>query len=161
MHGSSPLPFISMGLASGSTTRVLRTASHPQVPVPSAEAYESLVRSHGITLGVKERKESIWAGVRAKATEVDGTIPEATRGDLLEEVANLVESPTIVLGTFASTFLQLPEEVLVMVMRKHQRYFPVYSTASSKLLPYFITVANGAVDVEQVALGNEAVLRAR
>lgn len=48
-----------------------------------------------------------------------------------------------------------------MVMRKHQRYFPVYSKTSSKLLPFFITVANGAVDVEQVALGNEAVLRAR
>jgi hypothetical protein len=47
-----------------------------------------------------------------------------------------------------------------MVMRKHQRYFPVFS-ADGKLLPAFITVANGPVDPEAVAAGNEAVLRAR
>lgn len=47
-----------------------------------------------------------------------------------------------------------------MVMRKHQRYFPVFSPAG-KLLPFFVTVANGPVDVAAVAAGNEAVLRAR
>jgi hypothetical protein len=51
-------------------------------------------------------------------------------------------------------------DVLVMVMRKHQRYFPVFS-ADGKLLPAFITVANGPVDPAAVAAGNEAVLRAR
>ena len=109
MHGSSALPFISMGLASSSTTRVLRTAAEPRVSVPSADSYESLIRSHGIALSVEGRKESIWAGVMAKAEEVEGVIPDSTKGDLLEEVANLVEAPTIVLGTFSSSFLQLPE----------------------------------------------------
>lgn len=57
-------------------------------------------------------------------------------------------------------------EVLVMVMRKHQRYFPVYASSSSsngdaKLMPLFVTVANGPVDIATVAAGNEAVLRAR
>lgn len=51
-------------------------------------------------------------------------------------------------------------DVLVMVMRKHQRYFPVFS-AQQQLLPAFITVANGPVDTAAVAAGNEAVLRAR
>jgi glycyl-tRNA synthetase len=51
-------------------------------------------------------------------------------------------------------------DVLVMVMRKHQRYFPIFS-ADGKLLPSFITVANGPVDPAAVAAGNEAVLRAR
>ncbi len=48
-----------------------------------------------------------------------------------------------------------------MVMRKHQRYFPVFSADGSSLLPHFITVANGRVDPATVAAGNEAVLRAR
>lgn len=66
------------------------------------------------------------------ASEVGGTIPESTRGDLLVEVTNLVEAPTCVRGTFDPSFLQLPSEVLVMVMRKHQRYFPVFD-ANSKV----------------------------
>lgn len=52
-------------------------------------------------------------------------------------------------------------DVLVMVMRKHQRYFPVFAPGGGALLPAFITVANGPVDVAAVAAGNEAVLRAR
>lgn len=52
-------------------------------------------------------------------------------------------------------------EVLVMVMRKHQRYFPVVDPQTNGLLPHFITVANGAVNVNLVRAGNEAVLRAR
>lgn len=109
MHGTSTLPFISMGLASSSFTRVLRTSVDPQVTISSAESYESLIRSYGIALGVNERKELIWTSVTSKAKEVDGVIPESTKGDLLEEVANLVEAPTVVLGTFSSSFLQLPE----------------------------------------------------
>ena len=54
-----------------------------------------------------------------------GVVPDGTRGELLSEVTNLVESPTVVLGGFDPGFLTLPREVLVMVMRKHQRYFPV------------------------------------
>lgn len=52
-------------------------------------------------------------------------------------------------------------EVLVMVMRKHQRYFPVIEPNSGALMPYFITVANGLVHTPVVAAGNEGVLRAR
>lgn len=68
------------------------------------------------------------------------------------------------MGGFDRDFLELPDEVLVMVMRKHQRYFPVYEAQPDgrrRLLPYFITVANGPIDREAVREGNEAVLRAR
>ena len=90
-----------------------------------------------------------------------GTVPESAREDLLEEVLHLVESPTVVAGTFSETFLDLPEPVLVTVMRKHQRYFPAYSADSSTLTNTFVFVANGAIDVDTVRVGNEAVLRAR
>jgi glycyl-tRNA synthetase beta subunit len=61
---------------------------------------------------------------------------------LLAEVTNLVERPTVFVGQFEDKFLVLPDEVLVAVMRKHQRYFPVYG-ADGKLLPRFIGVRNG------------------
>ena len=81
--------------------------------------------------------------------------------ELLDEVANLVEYPTVLCGHFEERFLALPAEVLVAVMKKHQRYFPVYAP-DGRLLPYFLTVRNGdAVHLDTVTAGNEQVLRAR
>src|SRR5699024_8004135 len=76
------------------------------------------------------------------------------------QVTNLVESPTPILGAFDPVYLELPEEILTTVMRKHQRYLPV-RTASGTLAPSFVAVANGAVDIDLVRAGNESVLRAR
>mmetsp|Transcript_20995 Transcript_20995/g.46001 ORF Transcript_20995/g.46001 Transcript_20995/m.46001 type:complete len:1090 (-) Transcript_20995:488-3757(-) len=160
LHGSAVLPFTYAGLQGGATTRVLRNAAAPELKVSSAEDYLPLLQQQRITLPLQQRKDHIWQAVQAKAAEVGGSIPDSSRGDLLDEVSNLVESPTVVRGTFAPAFLELPKEVLVMVMRKHQRYFPVFDAAGA-LLPYFITVANGEVEVPRVAAGNEAVLRAR
>lgn len=67
----------------------------------------------------------------------------------------------MVAGTFDPAFLTLPKEVLIMVMKKHQRYFPVADVATGALLPAFITAANGPCDEPTVRRGNEAVLRAR
>lgn len=72
-----------------------------------------------------------------------------------------MEAPTVILGTFSEEFLRLPADVLVMTMRKHQRYFPVYESEAAGLTNAFVTVANGAVDVDVTRRGNEAVLRAR
>ena len=81
--------------------------------------------------------------------------------DLLEEVNNLVEYPTALYGGFESEFLELPQEVLITSMKEHQRYFPVKSK-DGKVLPQFVTVRNGGSDhLENVARGNEKVLRAR
>ena len=81
--------------------------------------------------------------------------------DLLEEVNNLVEYPTVLFGQFEEEFLELPEEVLITSMKEHQRYFPV-KDKTGNLLPYFVTVRNGNDEhLENVAKGNEKVLRAR
>ncbi|GBF89751.1 hypothetical protein Rsub_02921 [Raphidocelis subcapitata] len=165
LHGDTPLPFAYGPLLASATTRVLRNDARPERAVASAEDYEADLAGAGISLDLAARRGAIWEAAQAAAAEVGGSIPEACRGDLLDEVANLVESPTVVRGAFDPAFLQLPEEVLVMVMRKHQRYFPVFAPASGSspggLLPAFITVANGPVDAAAVAAGNEAVLRAR
>ncbi len=79
---------------------------------------------------------------------------------MLEEVTNLVEQPTALLGNFEQKYLALPKDVLITVMKKHQRYFPVLG--KSGMLPHFIAVRNGDADnLSIVQHGNEEVLRAR
>ncbi|MHB1935941.1 MAG: glycine--tRNA ligase subunit beta [Acidobacteriaceae bacterium] len=83
--------------------------------------------------------------------------------DLVEMVANLTEWPSVILGAFEPSYLDLPEEVLVTVMRGHQKYFAL-ADAEGKLLPNFLAVLNLEVDDAGAAVirhGNERVLRAR
>ena len=81
----------------------------------------------------------------------------------MEEVVNLVEYPSAVVGNFEPEFLELPPSVITTVMVSHQKYFPVFKAENSKeLLPYFITVSNGDPEkADIIAKGNERVIRAR
>jgi glycyl-tRNA synthetase beta chain len=82
-------------------------------------------------------------------------------GELLDTVVNLTEYPSVILGNFEREFLSLPEEVLVTVMRDHQKYFAV-EDAAGKLAPHFLAVLNIDGDPAGVIRhGNERVLRAR
>ncbi|MDP0488633.1 MAG: glycine--tRNA ligase subunit beta, partial [Fusobacterium sp. JB020] len=80
--------------------------------------------------------------------------------NLLNEVANLVEYPYPIVGTFNKEFLEVPQEVLIISMEVHQRYFPILDK-NGKLLPKFVVVRNGIENSEKVKLGNEKVLSAR
>ena len=162
LHGDAVVPFVCMGLASGRASQGLRDGpAAPAVEVGSAEGYRGDVETAGVVLQGEARRRSIWASAQELAGGVGGVVPEAFRSGLLDEVANLVEAPTPLRGEFSGEFLKLPRELLEMVMRKHQRYFPVEDPATGELLPHFVTVANGAVDAELVRIGNESVLRAR
>jgi glycyl-tRNA synthetase len=111
-------------------------------------------------LAEDDRKSLIQAQVSKLAAEVNGTVAEDP--DLLAEVANLVEAPAGLRGSFEASHLELPREVLISVMKKHQRYFPV--ERDGRLLRYFITISNrGKDDKEQelVIEGNQHVIRAR
>ncbi len=82
---------------------------------------------------------------------------------LVDAVTHLTEWPDVLLGGFDAEFLKLPEEVLVTVMRDHQKYFAV-EDAQGKLAPHFLTVTNIALDAENAGIirqGNERVLKAR
>ena len=162
VHGDHHLTFEALGVHSGTTTRLLRTRGDvtDTYSVANAAEYYSLMAKDSIVIDFDERMTKIWDEARDAAKSVGGIIPESAAEGLLEEVANLVEAPNLVMGTFDESFLVLPKEVLVMVMRKHQRYFPV-EAADGSLMPYFITFANGPCDEGVVKHGNEAVLRAR
>jgi len=161
LHGECVVPFAALGLCSGNTTCVLRNSDEPIRTVKEAAAYASLLDDAGITLDVAARQAAIWSAAQALAGEAGGVVPDSAREGLLQEVANLVEAPTPLCGAFDEAFLDLPKEVLVITMRKHQRYFPVEHPETGELLPAFIAVANGPIDLDTVRGGNEAVLRAR
>ncbi len=156
--GEDVVPFQFAGLASGRQTRLLRAAPQSEAAVASASGYRDTIADAGIVLSVEERVALIAARSHELAASVGGALVEDP--DLLAEVANLVESPTPVLGAYSEEYLMLPREVLTTVMRKHQRYFAV--EAEGGLRPYFVAVRNGGTDGDDVVRsGYEAVLRAR
>src|SRR5882724_2575801 len=102
--------------------------------------------------------------IRKALDAVTRTVPGARwREDteLLKTVVNLAEFPSAILGSFDPAFLALPSEVLVTVMRDHQKYFAI-EDVNGKLLPHFLAVLNTDGDPDGlIRHGNERVLRAR
>jgi glycyl-tRNA synthetase len=154
--GDAVVPVTVSSLTSGRTTQVFRNADQPIVEVPSGGALLDVLAAHGVMADFAERRAAVVAGAQALAGHLDVEGEAA----LLDEIANLVERPTPILGSFDERYLELPSDVLVTVMRKHQRYLPLRDR-DGRLLPKFVAVANGDCDVDAVRAGNEAVLRAR
>lgn len=128
--------------------------------VTTADDLVATIARGGILLDFEERRNSVVEQATRLAAEAGGVIDLEANASLLDEIANLVEEPVGVLGTFDERYLELPDRILVSVMAKHQRYLPVRD-AEGRLLARFVTMANGACDADLVARGNESVLRAR
>ncbi len=158
MLGEEIVPCTFAGVAAGRMSRGMRPEGSPEIAIPAAELYEETMRRSHIMLNVEERRATILEQGRRLAAEAGGEMmPDQ---DLLAEVANMVEWPAMIRGSFAEEYLHLPELVLITVMREHQRYFPVVK--DGRLLPVFLAVANGPdLDWDLVRHGNQEVLRAR
>lgn len=159
MFGDTVIPFEFAGLASGNITRGLRPCGSPETKLTGLESYLDTSRKQGIVLDNDQRRAAIEAQSQILAAEVGGLV--AADYDLLAEVTNLVEAPTAFRGSFDAKYLELPREVLVTVMRKHQRYFAL-EDPQGRLMNHFIGVRNGDRQrLDQVIRGNEHVIRAR
>ncbi|NJR18764.1 MAG: glycine--tRNA ligase subunit beta [Calothrix sp. CSU_2_0] len=139
---------------------------HPDnITITRADDYVETLRQGYVVVDVDERNQTIQEQVNAAAKSKNGMTE--IYPDLLEEVVNLVEYPSAVVGNFEEAFLELPTEVTTTVMVTHQRYFPVFKISSTsatiqELLPNFITVSNGNPEKSQIiADGNAKVIRAR
>ncbi len=172
--GDKVVPVEYGGVKAGKTSR-----GHRLLGVPSPESRvpsdESRVPSHEVKIkeptsyaadlkqaGVFTRKEERYALIRS---ELDKAVKGIGRWredrELMNTVVNLTEFPSVILGNFEREFLALPEEVLVTVMRDHQKYFAV-EDASGKLAPHFLAVLNTDGDPTGIIRhGHERVLRAR
>lgn len=158
MLGSETVDLEITGVKAGNVTRGHRFLGGEAV-IPEASAYRDVLREQHVIVDVNERQEMIVSQIQALAREKDWNI--AIKDDLLEEVLFLVETPTVLYGSFDSSFLHIPQEVLITSMREHQRYFPVLDK-QGQLLPYFVTVRSGdSRSLDVIARGNEKVLRAR
>lgn len=153
------VPFTFAGVQSGRVTRGPRPTGSTDIALSSASDYKSILGSYGVLVDVQERREEILRQVNALAGSIGGHLRDDP--DVLNEVVNLVEVPTAILGSFGKRYLTLPQDLLVAVMEKHQRYFPVLD-ARDRIMAHFITVRNGGTEfVDTVRQGNEAVIRAR
>ncbi len=172
LWGTHVVPVAISQLASGRTTYLQRTTGGAAsatradgVPLGLAEIATAddllpTLASGAIVVDSTARRAEVVAQASALAETISGAIDFDAEAALLEEITNLVEDPHAILGRFDPRYLDLPEQIITTVMRKHQRYLPVYD-ADGKLMPYFVTVANGLCDDKLVAEGNEAVVRAR
>ncbi len=152
--GADVVPFEVAGVRSGNTTSGHRRLGSASVEVTTGN-YEQTLRENYVILPAGERRARIEGGIREL-----GLTPTPDPG-LLETLVYLTEFPTPIAGEFAAEFLELPEEVLITVMRHHQKYFSVRD-AAGKLAPRFVAVMNTDADPEGfIRRGNERVLRAR
>jgi glycyl-tRNA synthetase beta chain len=160
MLDGETIPLEFDGVWAGNTSRGHRILSPSSVTIARAgSAYVEALRSARV-LGRAEREQQIRKALDAATRTVAGA---RWREDklLLDTVVNLTEFPSEILGGFDPQFLALPEEVLVTVMRDHQKYFAVEDTGH-KLLPHFLAVLNTDGDPQgSIRHGNERVLRAR
>ena len=159
LHGDSLIPVSYGNITAGTTTRGLRFTPGESMTVASPAAYFDFMKEQGILLSPHIRKETIRQRVLALLESVNAA-PILDEG-LLDEVTNLVEAPTAMLGKFDQDYLNLPSEVLISVMKKHQRYFHLVDHAGN-MLNYFIAVRNGTHEHLDIVIdGNEQVVKAR
>ncbi|MGB9406702.1 MAG: glycine--tRNA ligase subunit beta [Terracidiphilus sp.] len=160
---SAVIPLEIAGIKAGNVSRGHRVL-HGEKPVvvDQAKNYSKRLLTASVVVDVAERRQSIRKALDAATRTVAGA---RWREDepLIETVVHLTEWPSVVLGDFEPEYLALPEEVLVIVMRDHQKYFAVEG-ADGKLAPHFLAVLNTQVDAEGEAIirhGNVRVLQAR
>ncbi len=136
-----------------------RILSPNPVSVSETGKYKDLLRKLSVTASYEERKGQVLEEVNKALAGIPGRA--LLDEELVEEITNLVEFPSGILGAFDKKYLDLPGELLIEVMKKNQKYFPVLDS-SGRLLPYFICIRNGSkTHNEIVKEGNERVLRAR
>lgn len=153
------LEFDAEDISVSNITKGHRSLGSSRIVVDSIDDYEKLLKDNYVILSYKDRKDLILKGLNKINMEKGGEYMKDD--DLLNEVINIVEYPTVLAGDIDTKYLELPKEVITTPMKDHQRYFPVLDD-SGNLLPYFLLVRNGDNNHgENVVLGNKKVLVAR
>src|SRR5580700_1833622 len=154
------VPVTFAGIAAGDISQGHRILSTGPVKIQHPAHYASDLARSSVTVSAAEREQRIRKALDAATRTIPGARWREDK-PLLDTVVNLTECPSVVLGNFDPEFLALPAEVLVTVMRDHQKYFAI-EDADGKLLPHFLAVLNTDGDPDGlIRHGNERVLRAR
>jgi glycyl-tRNA synthetase beta chain len=160
MLDAEVIPLEFDGVRAGNSSRGHRILADGPVAIPNAGGSYVTALAGAKVLARAEREQQIRNALDAATRTIPGARWREDKA-LLDTVVNLTEFPSAILGNFDAQFLELPEEVLVTVMRDHQKYFAV-EDGSAKLAPHFLAVLNTDGDRDgTIRHGNERVLRAR
>ncbi len=160
LYGTAPLPVRFGALTSGTTTMPHRFMGIGPVTIATPNEYRNVLRGNRVIVDQELRRKMIREGVQAAAEPYgEAQIP----AEVLDEVVNLVEYPTVLVGAFDESFLRVPREILEDAMSTHQRYFAIeHPDEDGRLDHRFIVVSNGDPAYnDQIIAGHERVLRAR
>jgi glycyl-tRNA synthetase beta chain len=161
LHGSDIVPISVLGLSAGNTTQGHRfEAANPTVTLKDADRYAAQLETEGAVIASFEARRAEIVRQLNAAAEAQGLKPIQDDA-LLDEVTALVERPNVLLGQFEETFLEVPQECLILTMKANQKYFPLLD-ANGKLTNKFLIVSNiRPADASLVIGGNERVVRPR
>ena len=126
--------------------------------VNSFKSYLSILKSKNIILDQEKRKNIILS--KMKNIWSNRNLKSNFNEKLIEEVVNLVEKPNIIVGKFDEIYLKVPQEVLIVTMQQHQKYFPLFDN-NNKLTNSFLLVSNLADNKNYIKTGNQRVIEAR
>jgi len=145
-------------LQSNNLTFVDETNGEKQKKVNNFESYLSILKSQNIVLDQEKRKTLIVSKFNniCNSRKLKNHFNEK----LIEEVVNLVEKPNVIIGKFDEIYLKVPQEILVITMQQHQKYFPLFDS-NSKLTNLFLLVANLPDNKGYIKTGNQRVIEAR
>ena len=153
------LDFDAEGIDVGNITKGHRSLGLDKIEIEKITDYEEKLKENYVILRGKDRRDIILKGLNSLSNQVGGQYMKDE--GLLDEVVNIVEYPTVLVGEIDNEYLELPREVITTPMKDHQRYFPILDD-SEKLLPYFCLVRNGDdYESQNVIEGNKKVLVAR
>ncbi len=159
MFGEDVITFDIDGLISSNITKGHRFLSPATFQIKHISSYKTLLESNCVILNQEDRKKIILDGIRRLSASVGGMPIEDE--DLLETVTFLVEYPVPVLCSFQKEYLELPKELLVTVMKDHQKFFAI-KDEKGKLINYFIVISNTKEEnTETIRGGAERVIKAR
>jgi len=159
LYNGKVVPVSIGSVKAASYTTGLRTGKNKRLKIKDHISYLKTMEQEGVIVSFKKREDAILTQARRLAEGINGKAEPDT--ELLETVANLTEAPDAVIGKFDKRFMDLPEEVIMSVMKVHQKYIPVLNE-DYQLMPYFIGISNnphGKKDI--IRKGYERVLHAR
>jgi len=160
LHGKRVVAGTVLGLESSNRTQGHRFMGKSPIVLRSAAEYEARLAKDGkVIADFALRRAEIEKQLKTQAGREKAKL--GAHEDLLDEVAALVEHPSVYAGGFDRAFLEVPQECLILTLRKHQRVFPLFDGAG-KLLPRFLIVSNMELaDPQAIIAGNERVVRPR
>jgi glycyl-tRNA synthetase beta chain len=163
LYGADVVPVSVLGLSAGNITRGHRfEAGLDPLYIRDADSYAKQLISEGAVIAsFAERRAEIVRQLAAAASEAGENLTPIHDDDLLDEVTGLVERPNVLIGQFEETFLEVPQECLILTMKANQKYFPLLDSAGN-LSNKFLIVSNiRPADASLVIGGNERVVRPR